>query len=74
MAEEMVTMFLNIITYHVKNKLIKFDFVRSAEIVSCHFHSILKSVIVYHGVLVKKPKPVLENSNDPRWKWFKVTH
>lgn len=74
MAEEMVTMFLNIITYHVKNKLIKFDFVRSAEIVSFHFHSILKLVIVYHGVLVKKPKPVLENSNDPRWKWFKVTH
>ncbi|XP_039120006.1 uncharacterized protein LOC120256373 [Dioscorea cayenensis subsp. rotundata] len=67
----MTAMFLNIIAHHVKNRIIKFDFVRSGETVSRHFHAVLKSVILCHGVLLKKPEPVPENSIDFRWKWFK---
>lgn len=73
LVEEMVAMFLNIIAHHVKNRIIKFDFLRSAETVSRHFHAVLKSIILCHGVLLKKPEPLNENSNDHRWKWFKVT-
>ena len=72
MVEEMIAMFLNIVAHHVKNRIIKFDFVRSAETVSRHFHAVLKSIILCHSVLLKKPEPVPENSNDLRWKWFKV--
>ena len=72
MVEEMIAMFLNIVAHHVKNRIIKFDFVRSAETVSRHFHAVLKSIILCHSVLLKKPEPVPENSNDHRWKWFKV--
>lgn len=66
-VKEMIAMFLKIIAHHVKNR-IKFDFVLSSEIVSRHFHVVLKLVIFYHGVLLKKLEPALENSNDSRWK------
>lgn len=69
-VQEMTVIFLNIIAHHVKNSIIKFDFVRSRETVSRHFHAVLKSVILCHGVLLKKPEPVPGNSNDLRWKWF----
>lgn len=41
--------------------------------ISRHFHVILKSIILCHGVLLKKPELVPGNSNDPQGKWFKVT-
>ena len=71
-AQEMTAMFLNIIACHVKNRVIKFDFLRSGETISQHFHAVLKSIILCHFVLLKKPKPVPKNSNNFRWKWFKV--
>lgn len=71
MVEEMVATFLNIIAHNVKNRIIKFDFVRSAEIVSQHFHAIFKSIILCHDILLKKTEPVPANSNGPRRKWFK---
>ncbi|KAL5564341.1 hypothetical protein UlMin_027505 [Ulmus minor] len=70
--DEKVAMFLHIISHHVKNRVIKFQFLRSGETVSKYFHNVLYSVIRLHGELLKKPEPVPENSTDERWKWFKV--
>ena len=70
--DEQVAMFLHILAHHVKNRVIKFQFMRSGETVSKYFHNVLYSVIRLHGQLLKRPEPVLENSTDERWKWFKV--
>ena len=44
---------LNIVAHHVKNKVIKLDFVRFGETTCRHFHAILKSIILCHIVLLK---------------------
>lgn len=72
-VEEMVAMFLNILAHHIKNRVIKFNFLRSGETVSRHFNRVLNAVIRLQAVLLKKPEPVLENSTDGRWKWFKAS-
>ena len=71
-VEEMVALFLHILAHHVKNRVIKFRFLRSGETISRHFNAVLNTVIRLQGVLLKKPEPVSENSTDERWKWFKV--
>ena len=68
----MVALFLHILAHHVKNRVIKFRFLRSGETISRHFNAVLNAVIRLQGVLLKKPEPVSENSTDERWKWFKV--
>ena len=70
--DEQVAMFLHIISHHVKNRVIKFQFLRSGETASKYFHNVLHLGIQLHGELLKKPEPVLENSTDEIWKWFKV--
>ncbi|KAK2657379.1 hypothetical protein Ddye_010431 [Dipteronia dyeriana] len=70
--DEQVAMFLHILAHHVKNRVIKFQFMRSGETVSKYFHNVLYSVIRLHGELLKCPEPVDENSTDERWRWFKV--
>lgn len=57
---------LNIIAHRFKNRIIKFDFMPLVETVSRHFHTVLKSIFLYYGVLLKKPEYVPANSNDPR--------
>ncbi|TXG57648.1 hypothetical protein EZV62_015477 [Acer yangbiense] len=69
--DEQVVMFLHILACHVKNRVIKFKFMRSGETVSKYFHNVLYSVIRLHEELLKRPEPVPENSTDERWKWFK---
>ena len=71
-VEEMVALFLHILAHHVKNRVIKFRFLRSGETISRHFNAVLNAVIRLQGVLLKKPEPVSENSTNERWKWFKV--
>lgn len=71
-VDEQVSMFLHIIVHHVKSIVIRFKFFRSRDTVSKYFHNVLHSVIRLHGELLKKPKPVSENSTNERWKWFKV--
>ena len=74
LVDEQVTMFLHIIAYHLKNRVIKHHFNRSRETVSRSFHNVLKAVMRLQGKLFKNPEPIPENSTDPRWKWFKVFH
>lgn len=71
-VEGMVAMFLYILSHHAKNRIVKREFVRSGETVSRHFQLVLGSVLRLHEDLFKKPEPVSQNSNDSRWKWFKV--
>ena len=71
-VDEQVAMFLQILAHHSKSSVIKFQFMRSEETVSKFFHKVLYSINCLHGELLKVPEPVLENSTDERWKWFKV--
>ncbi|XP_060962716.1 uncharacterized protein LOC133028952 isoform X5 [Cannabis sativa] len=70
-VDEQVAMFLHVIAHHVKNRVVRFRFMRSGETISKYFHNVLHSIIRLHGELLKRPEPVLENSTDERWKWFK---
>ncbi|XP_062080258.1 protein ALP1-like [Humulus lupulus] len=70
-VDEQVAMFLHVIAHHVKNRVIRFRFMRSGETISKFFHNVLHSIIRLHGALLKRPEPVVENSTDERWKWFK---
>ena len=71
-VEEMVISFLHIIVHHMKNNVLKRQIARSSEIVSRQFHAILKAILRLHALFFKKPEPILENSKNGRWKWFKV--
>ncbi|KAG8490390.1 hypothetical protein CXB51_013698 [Gossypium anomalum] len=71
LVDEQVAMFLHIISYHLKNRVIKHHFNRSGETVSRSFHNVLNAVICLQDVLFKKAEPITANSTDPRWKWFK---
>ncbi|KAL5549125.1 hypothetical protein UlMin_004356 [Ulmus minor] len=69
--DEQVAMFLHILAHHVKNRVIKFQFLRSGQTVSRYFHNVLHSIICLHRELLKRPEPIHANSIDERWKWFK---
>ncbi|GAV70200.1 LOW QUALITY PROTEIN: DDE_4 domain-containing protein, partial [Cephalotus follicularis] len=69
-VEDMVAIFLFMLGHHTKHRVIKADFVRSGETVS-RFNVVLNAVIMLHKELLKKPEPILENSNNNRWKLFK---
>ena len=71
-VEEMVAIFLHILAHDVKNRIIKRQFMRSGETISRQFSNVLLAVLRCHKELLKQLEPVLENSNDPKWKWFKV--
>jgi hypothetical protein len=70
-VEELVAMFLHILAHHVKNRMIRRQFVRSGETISRHFINVLLSVLRCHKELLKQPKPILEGNTDERWKYFK---
>jgi hypothetical protein len=72
LVDEQVAMFLYILAHHKKNRVIKYQFRRSGETISRHFHDVLHAVIRLQGELLKKPEPIPENSTDDKWKWFKV--
>ncbi|KAL8532950.1 hypothetical protein ACS0TY_009274 [Phlomoides rotata] len=71
-VQEKVAMFLSILAHHTKNRSIKFQFKRSGQTVSKHFHSVLKSVLKLHSLFLVQPEPVAEDSEDPRWQNFKA--
>ncbi|XP_057529842.1 uncharacterized protein LOC130808383 [Amaranthus tricolor] len=70
-VEEMVTIFLHLLSFEEKNREIKYHFQRSGETISRHFNNVLKAVLKLSSLLLKKPEPIPENSTDERWKWFK---
>ncbi|MFQ6642576.1 hypothetical protein Gotur_018572 [Gossypium turneri] len=66
LVDEQVTMFLHIISHHLKNQVIKYHFNRSGKMVSKSFHNILNVVIRFQDVLFKKAEPTVVNSTDPK--------
>ncbi|KAL8487192.1 hypothetical protein ACS0TY_023746 [Phlomoides rotata] len=70
-VQEKVAIFLSILTHHTKNRSIKFQFKRSGQTVSKHFHSVLQSVLKLHSIFLVQPEPVPDDSEDPKWQNFK---
>ncbi|XP_008777637.2 uncharacterized protein LOC103697538 [Phoenix dactylifera] len=70
-VEEMIAIFLHIISHDVNNRIIKRQVTRSSETISRQFHAVLNSLLRLHSMLLRKPEAVMENCTDERWKWFK---
>ncbi|KAL5546236.1 hypothetical protein UlMin_005923 [Ulmus minor] len=70
-VEEMVAIFLHIISHDVKNRIMRRQFACSGETVSRQFNVVLNGILCLHKVLLKKPEPISDDSTDSRWKWFK---
>ncbi|GMP67124.1 hypothetical protein CsSME_00027218 [Camellia sinensis var. sinensis] len=54
--EEKVAMFLTVLGHYHKNRNVKFNFMRSSQIVSKYFNDVLKAVLRLQGVLLKAPE------------------
>ncbi|XP_042021267.1 uncharacterized protein LOC121768784 [Salvia splendens] len=70
-VEEMVAMFLGILTHHNKTRVVGFHFLRSSQTVSCYLYVVLYGVLKLHEILLVKSESVDENCIDARCKWFK---
>lgn len=71
-CEEMVAMFLHILTHNVNNKVIQRDFVWSRETILRHFTLVLLAVLQLHNELLKKPQSVTKTCTDAWWRCFEV--
>ncbi|KAK2660234.1 hypothetical protein Ddye_006767 [Dipteronia dyeriana] len=70
-VEEMVDIFLHIISHDVKNIIMRRQFARSGETINRKFNVVLNAILCLHELLLKKLEPVLSDSTYSRWKWFK---
>ncbi|XP_075475289.1 uncharacterized protein LOC142506040 [Primulina tabacum] len=70
-VEEKVAMFLSILAHHKKNRVAGHDYIRSGQIVSAHFHDVLKALLKLHPLLLVKPSPVDEDCSSEAWRCFK---
>ncbi|KAK6127054.1 hypothetical protein DH2020_039195 [Rehmannia glutinosa] len=66
-----VALCLSILAHHKKVKIVQFDFKRSGQMVSAHFHVVLNDVLMLHSLLLAKPEPIVDDCVIPSWKWFK---
>ncbi|CAN1292830.1 hypothetical protein LINPERPRIM_LOCUS21761 [Linum perenne] len=69
--DEMVAIFLYTIAHNEKNHVLQVVFRRSGETISRVIHLVLLAVLKLHKILYHTPKPIAEDSTDPRWKYFK---
>ncbi|XP_042011747.1 protein ANTAGONIST OF LIKE HETEROCHROMATIN PROTEIN 1-like isoform X1 [Salvia splendens] len=69
-VEEMVAIFVGVLSHHKKNRIVGFHFKRSGATVSYHVNNVLGAVLSLHSVLLSKPTPIGEDCVDHRWKWF----
>ncbi|KAL8507904.1 hypothetical protein ACS0TY_018451 [Phlomoides rotata] len=66
-VEEKVAMFLTILSHHTKNRCVKFQFKRSDQTVSKHFHHVLNCILRLQYIFLAPAQPVDEYSSDLRW-------
>lgn len=71
-VEEQVAMFLGILSYHKKTRIVGHNFLRSSFTVSRYVHIVLRVVLNLEGTLLVKPEPITDGCRDERWKFFKV--
>lgn len=62
----MAAFFLNTVAHVVKDRIFKKQFVRSGETINRHFGNVLTTILQYHEILLRKPKPIAENPVDER--------
>ncbi|KAL8548768.1 hypothetical protein ACS0TY_007872 [Phlomoides rotata] len=55
-------------TFH---RCVKFQFKRSSQTVSTHFHAVLQCVLKFHNLFFVKPQSVADDCSDPHWGKFK---
>ncbi|CAN1140405.1 hypothetical protein LINPERPRIM_LOCUS24812 [Linum perenne] len=67
----MVAIFLYTIAHNEKNRILQVVFRRSGETISRVIHLVLIVVLKLHKIFYRTPKPVAEDSTEPRWKYFK---
>ncbi|KAF3433394.1 hypothetical protein FNV43_RR24496 [Rhamnella rubrinervis] len=70
--EEQVCMFLYILAYHAKNRIVVTRFCKSGETISRYFNSVLGGVLQLDEALLWDPEPIQENCIDDKWKMFKI--
>ncbi|KAL0407961.1 UNVERIFIED_CONTAM: hypothetical protein Sradi_1730500 [Sesamum radiatum] len=67
---EQVAIFLFVLAHHKKNRVVKFDFIRSNHTVNIYFNNVLAALLKLHSVLLVAPKPIDDNCIDSKWKLF----
>ncbi|KAH6771254.1 hypothetical protein C2S52_016057 [Perilla frutescens var. hirtella] len=70
-VEEKVAMFLSILSHHKKNKIFKYNFMRSGQTVSKHIHVVLKALLRISSKLLVESAPISDDCTLSRWKWVK---
>ncbi|KAJ9542748.1 hypothetical protein OSB04_029254 [Centaurea solstitialis] len=70
--EEHAAIFFHIIAHNVKNQVMVCHFHRSGDTITRVVSIVCNAIIRLHPQLLKKAEPVLDNSTDQRWKWFKI--
>ena len=55
MVEEQVAKFLHTLSHNVKTRTRSFFFCRSGETISCHFHNVLRSIILLEDQFLRQP-------------------
>uniref|UniRef100_A0A5B6Z2Q3 Uncharacterized protein n=1 Tax=Davidia involucrata TaxID=16924 RepID=A0A5B6Z2Q3_DAVIN len=68
--EEAVAMFLYILAHNLKNRVVKFQFMRSGETVSRQFNAVLRAVIRLGKELLVQQETEVEGFEDEKWAWF----
>ncbi|KAG8373405.1 hypothetical protein BUALT_Bualt11G0020900 [Buddleja alternifolia] len=71
-VEEKVCFFLTVLAHHKKNRIVKFDHVRSGHTVSIYFNTVLISLLKLHPIILVTPKLVDDECTVARWKQFKT--
>ncbi|KAK6147591.1 hypothetical protein DH2020_018503 [Rehmannia glutinosa] len=70
-VNEKVALFLSILAHHKKVRIVRFDFKRSGQMVTAHFHVVLNVVLRIHSLLIVKPESIADDCLIPSWKLFK---
>ncbi|KAL8457377.1 hypothetical protein ACS0TY_035294 [Phlomoides rotata] len=71
---EQIAIFLTVLSHHTKNRVVKHSFNRSGYTISKYFNLVLNTLLKLYNVLLVTPEPVPEDSNDYRWKYFKIVN
>ncbi|CAN1316278.1 hypothetical protein LINPERPRIM_LOCUS30013 [Linum perenne] len=64
-------MFLYTIAHNEKNRQLSEYLCRSGETISRNIHKVLRAMLKLNHILLKKPEPIPDNSNDVKWRHFK---
>ncbi|KAL0385947.1 UNVERIFIED_CONTAM: hypothetical protein Sradi_2989000, partial [Sesamum radiatum] len=68
---EQVAMFLSVIAHHMKNFIIKHDFLKFKRTVSKNFDVVLNNIYKMSNVFLEKLAAITDECSNPRWRWFK---